>query len=200
MAIVPIYLYDQPVLRKKAKPIRAVDEDLVRLAVDMLETMHQANGIGLAANQVGSLYRIIVVDLSGMEDAGDAKPLVLLNPEVVSEAGTWVLEEGCLSIPDIREEVERAEQIRVKFRDLENREQILDADGMLGRVILHEIDHLNGVLFFDHLNAVKRKLLRGRLNKIRRGEVEVHYPVVTSDGSSVKHHHADIPLSVRSGE
>jgi peptide deformylase len=200
VAILPIYIYDQSVLRKKAKAIRAVDGEIVRLAVDMLETMHQANGIGLAANQVGSLQRIIVVDISGTEESGEARPIAMINPEVLEETGKWVMEEGCLSLPELREEVERAEQIRVMFRDLENREQVLEAGGLLARVILHEIDHLNGILFFDHLNAVKRKLLRGRLNKIRKGEVEVNYPVVMADGTSVKHHHAESPVAVRSGE
>lgn len=189
MAILPIYLYDQPILRKKARPVKAVQDDLAVLGANMLETMHKANGIGLAANQVGSLDRIIVVDLTGMEDAKDFVPLVMLNPEVVSEEGTWVVEEGCLSIPGIREEVERADRIRVRYRDLTFAEREIEADGMTGRVILHEIDHLNGVLFFDHLNAVKRKLLRGRLNKIKRGEVEVDYPIV-SDGADLPKHAA----------
>ena len=178
MSVLPIYIYDQPVLRKKAKPVRTVDDDLIRLSSDMMETMHVASGIGLAANQVGSLQRVIVVDLSGMEETRDSKPLVMLNPEILHEEGSWVMEEGCLSIPDIRDEVERAETIRVRYRDLEFREQELQADGLLGRVILHEVDHLNGILFVDRLGAVKRKLLRGRLNRIRKGEVEVNYPVV----------------------
>mgnify|MGYP001607286862 FL=1 len=103
----------------------------------------------------------------------------MLNPEVVGEAGEWVMEEGCLSIPDIREEVERAEAIRVKYKDLEMNDKELLADGLLGRVILHEIDHLNGVLFIDRLSKVKQKLLKGRLNKIRKGEMETSYPIVT---------------------
>jgi peptide deformylase len=101
----------------------------------------------------------------------------MLNPDVLREEGSWVMEEGCLSIPEIREEVERPETIRVRFKDLEFRDHEIEASGILGRVILHEIDHLNGVLFIDRLGAVKRKLLRGRLNKIRRGEFEVSYPV-----------------------
>ncbi len=187
MAILPIYIYDQPILRKKARPVKTVQDDLALLAANMLETMHKANGIGLAANQIGSLDRIIVVDLTGMEDAKDFVPLVMVNPEVVSEEGTWVVEEGCLSIPGIREEVERADRIRVRYRDLTFAEREIEADGMTGRVILHEIDHLNGILFFDHLNAVKRKLLRGRLNKIKRGEVEVDYPIVSDGADQPKH-------------
>ena len=179
MSVLPNYTIDQPVLRKKARPVRKTDESLLTLAADMIETMRKANGIGLAANQVGSLHRIIVVDLSGMEETRDFTPMVLINPEVYQEEGKLLMEEGCLSIPDVREEVERAEQIRVRFKDLEFKDHDDFADGILARVILHETDHLDGILFFDHLNALKRKLLRGRLNKIRKGEIEVNYPIVS---------------------
>jgi peptide deformylase len=193
-------VYDQPVLRKKAKPVKHIDGEVRRLTENMLETMHQASGIGLAANQVGILQRVIVVDLSGMEDSPDFTPLAMVNPEVIAEEGSWVMEEGCLSIPDIREEVERADRIRVRYRDAEDRECEMEADGLLGRVILHEIDHLDGVLFIDRIGAVKKKLLRGRLNKIRRGEVEVTYPIVTADGAEVRLHHQAVSVPVRSME
>jgi peptide deformylase len=184
VAILPVYLYDHPVLRKKAKPVRGVDDELRSQAADMMETMHRASGIGLAANQVGSLRRIIVVDVSGMEDAApEAVPLVMVNPEVVEEEGRWVMEEGCLSIPDIREEVERAERIRVRYRDLAFDQRELETERLQARVILHEIDHLNGVLFFDRIGAVRRKLMRGRLNKIARGDCETAYPAVLADGA-----------------
>lgn len=186
MSFLPIFTYNHAILRKKAKSIRRVDESLAKFAADMLETMRTANGIGLAANQVGSLQRMIVVDISGMESdripvesAQAEKPRVFLNPEVVFEQGKVTIEEGCLSIPDIREEVERAETIRVLYKDLDFEDQELEAGGILARVILHEIDHLNGVLFIDRISAIKRKLLRGRLNKIARGEIEVAYPIVT---------------------
>jgi peptide deformylase len=181
LAVLPIYVVDQPVLRKKAKPVRSVGEKLATLARDMLETMQKANGIGLAANQVGSLQRIIVVDISGMEETREVPPVVMVNPVVVEEEGRWLMEEGCLSIPDIREEVERAENIKVRFQDLDFTERVIKADGLLGRVILHEIDHLNGILFIDRIGSVKRKLLRGRLNKLRRGDFEVAYPVVSNE-------------------
>jgi peptide deformylase len=189
VAILPIYTFDQSVLRKKAKQIKVADDGLVALASDMLETMHQANGIGLAANQVGSLQRIIVVDLSGMEEIKDFVPLVMLNPQVIFEEGQSVLEEGCLSLPDIRDEVERSESIKVHFMNLAFEDKEIEAEGLVARVIQHEIDHLNGVLFIDHLNAVKRKLLRGRLNKIRRGEIEVDYPVISNVSETPKHPH-----------
>ena len=202
MAILPIYTYGQPVLRKRAKPVKKVDDELKKFAADMFETMHHASGIGLAANQVGSLDRVIVVDISDVDDkphegVGEAaeekdispkdevKKLVLLNPEVVSSESSWKMEEGCLSIPEIRDEIERAEKIRVKYKDLDLNDQEIEASGLLGRVLLHEIDHLNGVLFIDRLGTVKRKLLRGRLNKIQRGEVETKYPIVSNENIEV---------------
>jgi peptide deformylase len=193
LAILPIYTYNQPVLRKKSKPVKSIDEQLIRFVEDMFETMHKANGIGLAANQVGSLQRVLVIDISDVkkeksesENEDDEEippeataPLVMINPVVVEQEGEFVMEEGCLSIPDIREEVERAEAIQVKYKDLKMREKELFVDGLLARVILHEIDHLNGVLFIDYLSKMKQKLLRGRLNKISKGEIETSYPIVT---------------------
>ncbi len=196
MAILPVYTYGQPVLRKRAKPVKEVSAELRKFVDDMFETMYHANGIGLAANQVGSLDRIIVIDISDLDEkehegVGEAattetvsegvKKLVLLNPEVVLETGKWKMEEGCLSIPDIRDDVERAEVVTVKYKDLDFNEQTIEASGLLGRVLLHEIDHLNGVLFIDRVGAVRRKLMTGRLNKIEKGNVDVRYPVVTAE-------------------
>jgi peptide deformylase len=173
-------------LRKKAKPVRRVDDALIRFIEDMFDTMHSAGGIGLAANQVGSLDRVLVVDVSEMEETKDLKPMVLLNAELASEIGALQMEEGCLSIPDIRSEVERAEKVLVRYKDLEFKDQQLEASGLLARVIMHEIDHLNGVLFIDHIASEEVKLLRGRLNKIRRGECEVKYPIVAESLPTAK--------------
>ncbi|MDE3059354.1 MAG: peptide deformylase, partial [Bacteroidota bacterium] len=141
-----------------------------------------ANGIGLAANQVGREGRLLVVDISETEEneekKKEAKPLVVINPEILTVEGEAELEEGCLSIPDIRDKVVRVEKIRLLFRDANFKEQELDADGMLARVILHEVDHLDGVLFTDHLGATKRALLKSKLKKISKGEIETKYPVV----------------------
>jgi peptide deformylase len=192
LPILPIHLYDEAVLRKKARAVRKVDDELMTLIHGMFDTMHNANGIGLAANQVGSLRRVIVIDIAEINKKEDAtaetvpqKPMVLLNPEVLAEEGEWIMEEGCLSIPEIREEVDRPQSIRVKYNDLEFNDLELEAHGLLSRVLLHEIDHINGVLFIDRLNLVKRKLLRGRLNKIRRGEVEVSYPIVSPSATGI---------------
>jgi peptide deformylase len=183
--ILPIFLCNQPELRKKAKPVRSPDASLRSLALNMMDTMHNAGGVGLAANQVGSLRRIIVVDVSELEEYRERPPMAMVNPEVIFEEGSTIMEEGCLSIPDVRDEVERPEKITVRFRDLDWNEQKVDLEGFPARVVLHEIDHLDGVLFIDHLPLLKRKLLRGRLNKIRKGEIDVRYPII-SDATASK--------------
>lgn len=183
MAVLPIHLYGRSILRKKAKPVPAADAGLVRLAEDMVETMRNANGIGLAANQVGILHRILVVDVGETsEELRGLQPLVMVNPVLLREEGVWSMEEGCLSIPEIRDEVERAEEITVRYKNLAFEDREITVEGLLGRVILHEIDHLDGVLFLDYLGTVKQKLLKGRLNKIRKGEVDTNYPIVTAEG------------------
>ncbi len=144
----------------------------------MLETMHNASGIGLAATQVGSLHRLLVVDIAEAEEKTTPSPIVFLNPEIINEGPKVSMEEGCLSLPDLRDNVDRPERIVVRYRDLEFKEQELPAEGLLARVIQHELDHLNGVLFIDHLNIVRRKLLQGRLNKMKRGESTVTYPAI----------------------
>jgi len=178
MPVLPIYLYGQPVLRKKARPVRAVTAEIRGTVEAMFATMRNAHGIGLAANQVGLLQRIIVVDISEMEEGAGVPPFVLLNPEVVDEEGKWIMEEGCLSIPEIRGDVERAEKVTVHYRDLDFQEMEVTADGILGRVLLHEIDHINGVLFIDRIGRVELKALKGRLNKVERGESELGYPAL----------------------
>ncbi len=185
MSVLPVYIYGSPVLRKKAKPVLAVSDQIVKLVMDMFETMHSASGIGLAATQVGSPHRVIVIDISDLEETKDVKPLTLINPEVISEEGQWVMEEGCLSIPDVRDDVERAETIRVRFKDTNFNDVELEVNGILGRVILHEIDHLNGVLFIDHLSTVRKKLHSTSLKQIQKGEIEVSYPVVTAAAISI---------------
>ena len=185
MSVLPIYTYGTPVLRKKAKPVEEADDEVIRLAMDMFETMHNANGIGLAATQVGSLHRVVVVDLSELEDMKDMKPILLINPEVVTAEGACVQEEGCLSIPDVRDDVERAEQIKVKFRNADFREVSMEVSGLLARVILHEIDHLDGVLFIDRIPKEKRKAHAKALKQIQKNDIEVSYPIVSAEALSV---------------
>jgi peptide deformylase len=196
MSILPIYLFGTKILKKTAKPVETLDDSTVRLVYDMFETMHEANGLGLAATQVGDLRRVITIDISDVtepnaegETEDTAHPtspdlprtLALINPEILQEQGTWLMEEGCLSLPHLRGEVERADKIRIRFFDAEFKEQELLADGLLARVILHELDHLNGVLFVDRVSKTKRSMLVPKLRKIRKGEIEVDYPVVTAE-------------------
>jgi peptide deformylase len=192
MAILPIYLYGTDMLKKKARPIDGIDTSVIRLMVDLAQTMRKANGIGLAATQVGDVRRMLVVDETAIERAGrdeededapppsEVKTLVMINPVVVDEEGTVSLEEGCLSIPELRAEVDRAERIRVRFRDDNFDERELTAEGFLGRVILHEIDHLDGILFVDRMGKTRKTFLNPELKRIKKGEVDTSYPVVTA--------------------
>jgi peptide deformylase len=175
--ILPIYLYDHPVLRQKAEPIPEPTPDIAKLAADMLETMYNARGIGLAANQVGIARQLIVIDLG--EEEGMKQPLVLLNPvvEAVSE-DTSEMEEGCLSLPELRDTVVRPASVQVRYMDLRGRDRRLTADGLLARVLQHEIDHLQGIYFVDRLPPVRRLFLRRKLEQIARGAVLPPYPVV----------------------
>ena len=193
MSVRPIYLYGSEILHEKAKPVKELTDAVMKLVVDMVHTMHKANGIGLAANQVGELRRVLVIDLAAIEEAEEdatedetvekrprkEKTLIVINPEVLRQEGSWKMEEGCLSIPDVRSDVKRAENIRVRFNDGNFKEIEMDADGLFARVLLHEMDHLNGVLFIDHLTATQRSLLKPKLRKIKKGEVETTYPVAT---------------------
>ncbi len=160
MSTLPIYLYGNEILKKKARKLPEITDADIKLIQDMFETMNESSGIGLAANQVGELKQILVLDISEMEAGKGTKPLVVINPEIVDEEGEWEMEEGCLSIPDVREKVWRSEKIRLKFNDVNMEEIEMDAEGLLARVILHEMDHLNGVLFVDHLTSTKKTLLR----------------------------------------
>ncbi len=184
MATLPIYLYGNEVLTKKAKHVSQITNEDIILIKDMFETMNNANGIGLAANQVGISKQILVVDVSDTESGKDTKPLVVINPEIVDEEGEVEYEEGCLSIPEIREKVWRAEKIRLLYNDVTMKEQEIIADGILARVLQHEIDHLNGVLFTDYLSATKRTLIKNRLRKISKGDVETSYDVVPVETKS----------------
>lgn len=177
MSVLPIYTYGAPVLRKKAVPLAAVTPDKIKFIMDMFETMRGADGVGLAATQVGSLDRILVLDISYLEEYKDLKPLAVINPEVVRSEGSTAMEEGCLSIPDVRDEVERAETITVRYKDASFKDVELSASGLLARVLLHEIDHLDGVLFIDRLNDEQKKAHKDALRQIQRGEMDVSYPV-----------------------
>ncbi len=180
MATLPIYLYGNEVLKRKTKTVSEITDADIALIQNMFETMNIANGIGLAANQVGVQKQILVVDISETESGKETKPMVVINPEVIDEEGEWEFEEGCLSIPDIREKIWRAEKITLRYDDISMKKHTIEADGLLARVLLHEIDHLNGILFTDHLSATKRTLLKSKLTKISKGDIETQYEVVAA--------------------
>ncbi|MEW5798963.1 MAG: peptide deformylase [Bacteroidota bacterium] len=185
MSTLPVYLYGNEVLKKKAKIVSGISDTEIKLIQDMFDTMHHANGIGLAANQIGELKQILVVDISDMEAGKGTKPLVVINPEIIAESDNETeYEEGCLSIPDVREKVWRPEKITLKYNDVNMKEIVLDAEGLLARVLQHEIDHLNGILFLDYLSSTSRTLLRGKLSKISKGEIETQYEVVAASTKS----------------
>ena len=179
--ILPIYAYGAPILTQRTKEVTENSPELQQLIDDMIETMHGASGIGLAAPQVGRSERLFVVDLSPMVDdpeAEDMKPMVFINPEIYEESDEdEEYEEGCLSIPDIREYVVRPEGVRIKYQDRNLEKHDIEADGMLARVIQHEFDHLDGVLFLDHISSFKKRMLKRRLKEIAKGNVDADYPL-----------------------
>jgi peptide deformylase len=164
MTIKPLIILPDPILRQVSAPIEQVDDAVRSLSDDMLETMYDAPGIGLAAIQVGIARRMLVIDLSKEDE--EKKPQVFINPEVLqSSDDRSVYEEGCLSIPDYYAEVERPAKITVKFVGLDGKEQLLDADGLLATCLQHEIDHLNGVMFIDHISRLKREMVIRKFTK-----------------------------------
>jgi peptide deformylase len=169
MAILPIITIPDPVLRKKAAPIERVDAALLQLAQDLLATMYDAPGIGLAAPQVGILRRLIVMDPS--RDEEPKQPLIMVNP-VILEPGNEMRthEEGCLSIPEFTAEIERPASTRVSYIDEEGKSQEKTLEGIWSTLVQHEIDHLNGVLFIDYLSRLKRDMVVKKFTKQKRAE------------------------------
>jgi peptide deformylase len=191
--VLPIHLYGHDALREEADPVTENTEALQELIDDMIETMHNAAGIGLAGPQVGRSKRIFVVDVTpmaaDMEEEGEAvppQPMVFINPEIVGEAQDTVdMEEGCLSIPEVQEVVTRSERIRVRYLDRDFEEQELETGSVLARVIQHENDHLDGVLFTDYLSSFRKRLLRRSLRQMKDGNVEADYPLVAAGDEPV---------------
>jgi peptide deformylase len=175
--ILPIFTYDHDVLRQETSQVEQDSAEIAGLIVNMFETMTNANGIGLAANQVGRSLALTVIDVGDMEGFESSKPIVLINPVITGTHGESVFEEGCLSLPDIREDVVRPEAVGVRFLDQKFKEVEIEADKLLARVIQHEIDHLHGKYFIDYLSPFKLGLLKGRLTRMNRGEVECDYPL-----------------------
>lgn len=164
MAILPIRTFPDPVLRNICSKAEPATDFIRKLAGDLLETMYNAPGIGLAAPQVGECVRMVVLDITG--STGDDVPYFLLNPEIVHSEGSISFEEGCLSFPELSVEIDRANTVRVIFQDLEGTPVTLEADGLLAVAIQHELDHLEGRVIMDYASPVRRDLYRRKVRKI----------------------------------
>lgn len=182
--ILPIYVIGTPVLRKVAEDITPDYEGLEQLLKDMEETMYHSDGVGLAAPQIGKSIRVFIIDASPMdEDDESLKDFkkVFINPKIVEFRGERLLfNEGCLSIPTIREDVERESEIRIQYYDENFKFHDEVFDGIKARIIQHEYDHLEGILFTDRLNPLKKRLLKGKLTSVSKGKVDVNYRIKTT--------------------
>tara|TARA_R110000751_G_scaffold82385_4_gene165847 strand:- start:1101 stop:1688 length:588 start_codon:yes stop_codon:yes gene_type:complete len=184
--ILPIVAYGDPVLRKKAAPIAKDFPELDRLVANMFDTMYGASGVGLAAPQIGKAIRLFVVDATPFADDEDLSEeeqtrlktfkKAFINPEILEETGDeWAFNEGCLSIPGVNEDVFRCPNIRIKYQDLEFNEHIEEFDGLLARVIQHEYDHIEGILFTDKLSSLKKRIIKSKLAGISKGKTNADY-------------------------
>ncbi len=182
--IYPIVVYGDPVLKKRGKNIEKDKLDVKKLAEDMFETMENANGVGLAAPQIGKSIRMFVIDATPMTEKGDDKnelvgfKKVFINPEIIEEVGEeWDFEEGCLSIPDIREVIYRQEELTIRYFDENWVEHEETYDDIKARIIQHEYDHIEGILFTDHISPIKKRLLKGKLANISKGKIKTKYRI-----------------------
>ena len=180
--IYPITLYGDPILKKPAQAVASDQADVSVLVADMFETMSYASGVGLAAPQIGKPFRIFVMDSTPMKASEEpSEPglrQVFINPEIIEEYGEkWPFEEGCLSIPGIREDVMRPSHVKITFFDEHWKQHTREFDGVDARIIQHEYDHIEGILFTDHISAFKRRLLKGKLTNISKGKVDAEYRV-----------------------
>jgi len=167
--ILPIIKYGNPVLQQRSEPVISFDENLRTLCKNMVETMYAAPGVGLAAPQIKVLTRLMVIDPTAGEKSGSL--IVLANPEIMIVEGDQYEEEGCLSIPDFTARVHRPQKVLVSGKDLDGKEKFVEGEDLLSRILVHEIDHLNGVLFIDHLGTIKRDIIKRKIRKkIRAGE------------------------------
>lgn len=177
--IYPIVMYGDPVLRQRAKDVEP-GTDLTQLLEDMFETLAGANGIGLAAPQIGKSIRLFIVDGTGLEEEPGMEDFrkVFVNAEMLEELGSpWEFEEGCLSIPNIREKISRKQQLRIRYFDENWNLHEETYDGMKARIIQHEYDHIEGKMFVDYLTPLKKRLLKGKLSDISKGKVDTEYRI-----------------------
>lgn len=178
MAILPITIYGDEILKKQTNPVQQVDDKIVGLIRDMFETMRNASGVGLAANQVGVDKSIFVIDLKPVEGYEDSKPVVMINPEIILRSEEQVIyEEGCLSLPNLHAEVERPEIIKIKYLDTDEKEHEIEADEFFARVILHEYDHLLGKMIPDRVDKEIKASLKDDLILIKERKAVANYPI-----------------------
>lgn len=182
MAILPVVTYNDAVLTRKADPVEENSSSLQQLIEDMFETMYNSGGVGLAAPQIGKSLQLFVMDADPMtedlDDEEDLGPMVFINPVIISKEGDRVrIEEGCLSIPDVRDDVSRPERVTLSYLDRNFQQKRESYDGWISRVIQHEFDHLQGVLFLDYLSAFRRAMHKSALKKIEAGLMETSYPL-----------------------
>jgi peptide deformylase len=176
--IYPIRAFGDPVLRATCKEVTAFDADFKKLVADMYETMDASDGVGLAAPQIGKNVRLFLIDSTVFDEDKEEKGIrkAFVNAKIQEELGEeWAFEEGCLSIPDIREDVNRKPKLTISYQDEDGNQFTETFEGMSARVIQHEYDHIEGVLFIDHISAFKRQLLKSKLTNITKGKVNVRY-------------------------
>lgn len=178
--IYPIVLYGDPVLKKPAENVEPQDIDVQQLSKDMFETMYQASGVGLAAPQIGKSIRMFIIDSTPLDEDEQKEGIqrVFINPEILSvEGDEWAFEEGCLSIPGIRADVQRPPKVTIRYQDENWQEHTETLEGMPARIALHEYDHIEGILFVDHVKGLKKRLIKGKLSSISKGQVDANYSV-----------------------
>ncbi|MEE2699995.1 MAG: peptide deformylase [Bacteroidota bacterium] len=178
--ILPIVAFGTPVLKEKCKEISADYPDLQQFIDDMFETMYAASGVGLAAPQINKAIRLFIIDTTPFteDEENDTLPFkeVFINPIIKKESGKeWIFNEGCLSIPEIREDIARKSEIKIEYFDIDFKQHIRKFDGITARVIQHEYDHIEGILFTDKLSQLRKRVLKGKLNDISKGKVVVNY-------------------------
>ncbi|GAB5409869.1 MAG: peptide deformylase [Balneolaceae bacterium] len=181
MAVLPIVTYNDPVLREKTKPITEFSEETRKFIADLFETMYNSEGVGLAAPQVGKSLQVFVIDADNMMDEDEELPgpMAFINPKIIEKKGRQIpMDEGCLSIPDVTDKVLRPETIVINYKDENFKDQTLEATRWLARVIQHEYDHLQGILFIDYLSAFKKRMHKADLKEIDEGLRETKYPIL----------------------
>lgn len=184
MAVIPIYNAYHPILREKSQDVENYDDSTVKLIDDMWDTLYNiSNGIGLAGNQVGSNKSVLIINMGVGNPDEESNPITMVNPVITDFSDDEdEMEEGCLSIPEFYEKVKRPAGIQVNYYDREMKEHKKEVTGFLARVMQHEIDHLNGILFFDRLTPLRKTLSKNKLRKIEQGKIKTGYPMVQADG------------------